>query len=377
MHQEYTIRIINRTLEQNPISTISGLSKQKKLSKSSRKRLIRYSILAANVVLLIAVLGFVVSSPDSSASTNSSIVTSNDTTASASALDEISSADIAVHVANLTKLYEAPAVTNNADTVNAQLAVTPADDTVVAKPQVVATTLKSYKDIQSYVTVSGDTIPSIAAKFGVTSDTIRWSNGLQGDNVTVGRALLIAPVNGIVYIVKAGDTIDSVASKYKANKEQLIADNDAEATGLVPGTKILIRDGSVAPVVAARSSYSAGFSWGGGVAVYGANGYDYGYCTWYAANKRAAIGRPVPSNLGNASTWKVLAQRAGFAVGSVPQSGAVIWTPPRDYYGHVGFVEAVNPDGSVLVSEMNTAGFAVRSTKTLSAAEAARYSYIY
>ncbi len=327
-----------------------------------------------------AVIGFVVASPDSSATTNSSIVSSEDSSAAASALDQLSSADIAVNVARMANMPQASAVTNNADTVNAQLAVTPADDTVVAKPQVVATTLKSYKDIQSYTTVAGDTIPSIATKFGITSDTIRWSNGLQGDNVEVGKVLLISPVNGVVYVVKSGDTIDSIAAKYKANKEQLIADNDAETSGLKVGTKILVRDGSVAPVVTSRvasgSVYGSGFAWGGG-AVYGANGYDYGYCTWYAANKRAQIGRPVPSNLGNASTWKVLAQRAGFAVGSVPQAGAVIWTPPRDYYGHVGFVETVYPDGSVLVSEMNTAGWAVRSTKTLSAAEAARYSYIY
>ncbi len=377
MHQEHTIRINNRALSQNVVSNISDLTKQKKLSKSSRKRLIRYSILVANILLLVGVIGFVVGSPNSGASTNNSIVSSEDSTASASALDQLSSADIAVHVARLANMPEASAVTNNADTVNAQLAVTPADDTVVAKPQVVATSLKSYKDIQTYVTVSGDTIPSIAAKFGVTSDTIRWSNGLQGDNVTVGKALLIAPVNGIVYVVKSGDTIDSVAAKYKANKEQLIADNDAETGGLRVGSRILIRDGSVAPVAVARTaSFGSGFAWGGG-AVYGSNGYDYGYCTWYAANKRAQIGRPVPSNLGNASTWKVLAQRAGFAVGSVPQSGAVIWTPPRDYYGHVGFVETVYPDGSVLVSEMNVSGWAVRSTKTLSPAEAARYSYIY
>jgi N-acetylmuramoyl-L-alanine amidase len=324
------------------------------------------------------VLGFVINSPNAGSTTNSNVVNAGDNAATG-ALDQLSSADIAVHVAKLTNLPEASSVTNKADTVNAQLAVTPADDTVIAKPQVVATSLKSYKDIQTYVTVQGDNIPSIAAKFGITSDTIRWSNGLQGDNVEVGKPLLISPVNGVVYVVKAGDTIDSVADKYKANKEQLIADNDAETGGLIVGNKILVRDGSVAPVVSRRAAFGsagAGFAWGGG-AVYGANGYDYGYCTWYAANMRAKIGRPIPSNLGNASTWKVLAQRAGFAVGNVPQSGAVIWTPPRDYYGHVGFVESVNADGSVNVSEMNVRGWGVRSTKTLTAEEAARYSYIY
>jgi surface antigen len=105
--------------------------------------------------------------------------------------------------------------------------------------------------------------------------------------------------------------------------------------------------------------------------------YDYGYCTWYAASKRAAIGRPVPSNLGNASTWLSLARAAGLATGSTPQAGAVIWTPPRDYYGHVGFVDSVDPDGTTHVSEMNVAGWNRVSTKTLTAAQAANYGYIY
>jgi N-acetylmuramoyl-L-alanine amidase len=367
------IRINNRSLNQSVVTQLNGITKQKKLTKSSRKRFIRYSILFANILMLVGVLGFVITTGNNGSATNNSIINATDSTAAAGALDELSSADIAVHVAKLTNLPQTPSVTNKADTVNAQLAVTPADDTVVAKPQVVATELKSYKDIQNYTTVQGDTIPSIAAKFGVTSDTIRWSNGLQGDNVQAGKVLVIAPVNGIVYEVKAGDTIDSIAAKYKANRDQIIADNDAETTGLKVGSKILIRDGSVTPVAARGFSGAArGFAWGGG-AVYGGNGYDYGYCTWYVKNRRPDL----PNNLGNASTWRVLAQRAGFAVGNVPQAGAVIWTPPRDYYGHVGYVESVNADGSVNISEMNVRGWGVRSTKTLSAEEAARYSYIY
>ena len=73
----------------------------------------------------------------------------------------------------------------------------------------------------------------------------------------------------------------------------------------------------------------------------------------------------------------MLAQRSGLGVGNTPAAGAVIWTPPRDYYGHVGFVESVNPDGSVNISEMNTVGWGVVSYKTLSPEQAAGYSYIY
>lgn len=298
------------------------------------------------------------------------------------ALDQLSSADIAVNVARLTSLDEAVSVANNADTVNALLNVTPADDTVVAKPQVVATALKSRKDIRKYTVLEGDTVPKLAEKFGITSDTIRWSNGVTGDALAAGKELLISPVNGIVYTVKQGDTADTLASKFKANKDQIIAFNDAEVSGLKVGEMVVIPDGNAAPApvarVAASTYVTTGFSWGGNSAVYGGyNGYDYGYCTWYAAKKRSDAGSPIPSNLGNARTWLSLSQSAGIPTGRIPKAGAVIWTPPRDYYGHVGYVDSVDADGTVHVSEMNTAGWGRVSTKTLSPDAAAAYSYIY
>jgi surface antigen len=250
----------------------------------------------------------------------------------------------------------------------------PSDSQVVAKPQIVATELKSINDLTTYTTVEGDTVTSVAEKYGVSKESIRWSNDLTGDTVAVGTTLSIPPVDGFIYKVKADDTPAKIAERYGSDEAKLIAFNDAEITGLVEGQEIVIPGGRV-PVARSIPNYS-GFRFGAG-AIYGYNGYDYGYCTWYAANRRAEIGRPIPANLGNASTWKVISQRAGIPVGNTPAAGAVIWTPPRDYYGHVGFVEEVFPDGSVRVSEMNTRGWGVRSEKVLTPAQAAAYSYIY
>lgn len=350
------------------------------LPKPTRRRAVRYSLLIANLLVLASVAFFVFQGRGSSGGATASQPALGESTQVINPLDQLSSADIAVNIARVAKLDEAQAVTNKADTVNAQQTVSSANQSVISKPQVVTDGLKSRKDIQNYTVVAGDTVPSVAAKFGVTSDTIRWSNGLSGDALTPGKTLLISPVNGIVYQVKAGDTVDSLASKYRANKDLLIAINDAELGLPGVGEYIIIPGGSpaaTATVTQANVTQAGGFAWGGYGAVYSGNGYDYGYCTWWAATRRAQIGRPVPSNLGNASTWKVLAQRAGLGVGNAPAAGAVIWTPPRDYYGHVGFVEAVNPDGSVVVSEMNVYGWAKTDTKTLTPDQAAAYSYIY
>jgi len=292
-------------------------------------------------------------------------------------LDTLSSADIAVNIAQLVQLDETTAVTNNADSVNTQLDIVPSDSQVVAKPYIVTTELKSIQDVQTYVVVNGDTVSSLAQKFKVSENSIKWSNDLSTNTIALGTELVISPVEGFVYTVKDGDTVEKIAERYNSTVEKIIAFNDAELSGIIPGSKIVIPDGSVpAPVAPRRASSASGFRFGSS-AIYGYNGYDYGYCTWYASNRRAEVGRPIPANLGNASTWKSRAQLAGIPVSNVAQVGSVIWTPPRDFYGHVGFVEEVLSDGSVRISEMNVNGWGVRSEKVLTPAQAAGYSYIH
>lgn len=347
----------------------------KRTMKKSRKKLIRYGLLTVNIGLLAAVVMFVAGSSSTGQVGQQSAlaVTSEETVANP--LDELSSADIAAHVATMTNLDEARSVATNADSVNAQLSMAPADDKVIAKTQVVATATKSYRDIKDYTVLPGETITSIAEKFGVTSNSIRWSNSLSGNAIDAGKVIVIPPINGLVYTVKDGDTPDNLAVKFNSSKQAIIEFNDAEVRGLVVGQRVMIPDG-VQPV-ARRPAVGGGFAWGGYAAIYGGNGYDYGYCTWWVAIRRSQVGKPIPSNLGNASTWKVLSQRAGIPVGNVPQKHAVIWTPPRDYYGHVGFVEDVDAEGNVHVSEMNVVGWGRVSNKVLTPAQAAAYSYIY
>jgi surface antigen len=348
----------------------------RRLFKRSKKRVIRYSLLTANLALLIAVVSFVLHNPASNRSNVQHSLLGGSDEVAASPLDQLSSADIAVHVARMAHLPESNSVTEHADTVNAQISITAADDKVVAKPQVVNTALKSKKDIQTYVVQSGDSVSSIAAKFGITSDSIRWSNGLVGDVVSAGKQLTIPPISGIVYEVKSGDTPEKLAARFNADKEQIIVFNDAEVGGLKLGEKIVIPDG-IQPVNRTFNAYNSGFAWGGYSPIWGGNGYDYGYCTWWVATRRQQVGKPVPSNLGNASTWKINSQRAGMPGGYAPQQYAVWWPTPRDYYGHVGFVEAVDADGTVHISEMNTIGWGRVSYKTIPASEAGNYYYIY
>lgn len=312
------------------------------------------------MVLLGAVVLFVAKAPATNQTAHLSVAAASETTDTAitGPLDQVSSADIAVHVARTIDMPEANSVVNHADSVNAMAAATSADESIIAKPQVISGALPSRKDIHTYVVVNGDTISSIASKFGVSSDSIRWSNGLTGDRVAAGTNLVLPPngTNGIVYTVKAGDTADSLAQKYSTDKNSLISFNDAEVSGLKVGEQILIPNGVVQTVVAPARNYYSGFAWGGANAIYSANGYDYGWCTWWAAKRRADIGRPIPSNLGNAISWRYLAPRAGLGIDGTPEGGAVAYYKNIGGLGHVGFVEQVNSDGSIWISDMNYYG---------------------
>lgn len=95
------------------------------------------------------------------------------------------------------------------------------------------------------------------------------------------------------------------------------------------------------------------------------NGYVRGYCTWYVKNRRPDL----PNNLGNAITWVSRASGQGLSTGSTPAVGAV-----GQQGNHVVYVESVNADGTVTVSEMNFTGWNVISTRTVSAGN---FSYIY
>ncbi len=343
----------------------------------SKKRLLRYGILALNVIVLTIATILVINNPNtSSGAKQSSLNGVSSNNVSTSPLDELSSADIAAQVAQLTKLPEATAVSNQADSANALLSISPTDDKVIAKPQVVNTTAKTRKDILRYVTVAGDSVGSLATKFGVTSDSIRWSNGLTSDTLGTGKELWLSPTSdGIVYIVKSGDTAQSLADRYRSSKDAITSFNDGEVSGLPVGERIVIPSGTQPSSRAGTTSFN--FSWFGSAPIYSANGYDYGWCTWHVANRRREVGNPIPSNLGNANTWYYRSISLGIPTGAIPKVGAVVWHNPPQYLGHVAFVEKINDDGSILVSDMNFPYWGRVTSRTIPASEYGKYKFIY
>lgn len=103
-------------------------------------------------------------------------------------------------------------------------------------------------------------------------------------------------------------------------------------------------------------------------------------CVSYVAWKIASTGRFVPhfGGQGNANQWPSTTARYGIARGKTPRVGsAAVWN--IGYYGHVMYVEAVNGDGSITVSDYNLSWDGLYRYYTISAGDLAsrNLTYIY
>lgn len=191
----------------------------------------------------------------------------------------------------------------------------------------------------------------------------------------------------ISYAVQPEDSLSKIAANHKTTWKRLYDKNTSIAdpniitvgqTVVVPTADEVLTERSLPqpapqPVVAperattskpksaprAASNYSAPRGSSAG------NRYTAGYCTWYVKNMRPDL----PNNLGNADTWASRAAAQGMATGSTPRAGAV-----GQRGMHVVYVESVNSDGTVTISEMNHKGLYVRTVRTL---PASYFTYIY
>ncbi|MGK2896562.1 MAG: CHAP domain-containing protein [Candidatus Saccharimonadales bacterium] len=90
-------------------------------------------------------------------------------------------------------------------------------------------------------------------------------------------------------------------------------------------------------------------------------------CVSYTAYKVAASGRHMPywGGIGNANQWDDNARVSGIPVNSTPAVGAIAQTDAGPY-GHVMYVEAVNSDGTISISQYNAGFTGTYSTAVIS-----------
>lgn len=217
---------------------------------------------------------------------------------------------------------------------------------------------EQHRPVLTYRASDGDTLRALAARYGLTVNTLIWSNPGAVDQLLHGQVIMIPPVDGVLVRVERGDAVPALARKYRAEADAIIEFNLLRhPENLVAGSWLMIPYGvgpEAAPVPEANPrSVSAGGRtvwispvWSGG----GSGLYPFGQCTWYVNTRRSA-----PWG-GNAWEWYGRARAWGRPEGPAPRVGAIMVTWENPYWGHVAYVEKVNSDGSWLVSEMNYYG---------------------
>jgi len=101
------------------------------------------------------------------------------------------------------------------------------------------------KEINDYEVKDGDTISSIAADFGVSSETVMWANSLSsGSTLKIGQKLVILPISGVLYRVQTGDTLSAVAKIYKGEVARIVVFNElSDENDITIGDILVIPDG--------------------------------------------------------------------------------------------------------------------------------------
>lgn len=385
------------------IRTQGVAAKSTKRARKGRVKSSTVAVYAGVFALIVSIIAVGYRAPqEAGAAVSVAPVASTAPASDQPAVNDVVATDIAATVAEAASLSVRPNAQELAVSTRVQSEyASAADTTTISKPTILSVSAAS-RNITTYAVQEGDTVASVAEKFNISTDTVKWANNLTSDKLAAGSELQILPRNGIAYTVKDGDTIEKIAEKYKANASLITSYNDLEINGISTGLKIIIPDGElptnerpgyVAPRqnIAPTTNYSYGYAGYGagfsgqswaikvGTPMYAGNKYAYGNCTAYAYDRRIEMGRPVGGMWGNASSWAAAARGAGYLVNNVPAVGAVMQNGGG--YGHVAIVEKVLPNGDIEISEMNAyvsgGGFNRVSGRIVSAAVVGQYLYIH
>jgi len=110
--------------------------------------------------------------------------------------------------------------------------------------------------IVEYEVRSGDTIGAIAERYGISVETILWSNNLSVRSyIRPGDTLKILPSTGVLHKVKRGETVSRIAKLYDAEASDIIEKNRLQNDGsdIVIGEELIVPGGRKATT---RATYT-------------------------------------------------------------------------------------------------------------------------
>ncbi|MBI5972267.1 CHAP domain-containing protein [Staphylococcus caledonicus] len=106
------------------------------------------------------------------------------------------------------------------------------------------------------------------------------------------------------------------------------------------------------------------------------NTYVKGQCTYYVFNHIRQDGNMINNKWGDAKYWAEKADDEGYKVNHVPSVGSILQYPKGEH-GHVAYIEKVNSDGSLMVSDMNYRKPYEVTKRTVSSYQVDSFNYIH
>lgn len=128
----------------------------------------------------------------------------------------------------------------------------------------------SVEEENVYTVKSGDTLWSVAKKFGISVDELKKVNNLTSNSLSIGKKLIIPSeketTNKNVYTVQSGDTLYSIAKKYDVSVDAIKEANNLPNNTLTIGQILIIpteeTDYILYTVVAGDSLYAIARKYG-------------------------------------------------------------------------------------------------------------------
>ena len=117
----------------------------------------------------------------------------------------------------------------------------------------------SVKGDNYYTVIKGDSLWSIAKKYGTTVDKIKKDNNLSSNNLSIGQKLIINKEEKPIsdgYVVKAGDTLYSIANKYNTSVDKIKDLNNLSSNILQIGQVLKVPSSNKYIVKAGDTLYS-------------------------------------------------------------------------------------------------------------------------
>jgi len=229
--------------------------------------------------------------------------------------------------------------------------------------------------IIEYKVQEGDTVSSIAEKFGVSTDTIRWQNNLASkDSIKMGQTLEILPITGVAHKVKKGDTVYSISKHYDTNAQGIVDfpfntfAND-ETFELAIGQVVIVPDGIKPAEIlwqplarVKQTTPDAGTITASGVFVWPTNGTISQRFAWY--HKGLDIANKAAPSVLAADSGKVIV--AGWPDGSGYGNRVIIdhGNGYRTLYAHLSRVSVVAGQTVARGNVIGQMGSTGRSTGT-------------